>query len=65
MDFEDLSPELQEKAKACKNTAEIIELAKNEGIEVSDEQLEAIAGGNWCHACTVDPFCPGDCPKDY
>lgn len=59
--FEELSAELQEKAKACKNTEEIIELAKAEGVEINDEQLEAIAGGNWCHACDVDPFCPEHC----
>lgn len=48
MDFNDLSPELQEKAQACTTTEELIELAKSEGIELSDEDLEKVAGGiNW------------------
>ena len=47
MDFnvKDLSPELVEKAKSCKSTEELVELAKSEGVELSDEQLEAISGG--------------------
>ncbi len=45
MKFEDLSPELQEKAKACKNAEELFNLAKAEGIELGEEELEAINGG--------------------
>lgn len=47
-DFKDqLTPEQMEKARACKSAEEMIELAKSEGIELNDEQLEAIAGGSW------------------
>lgn len=42
-----LTPEQLEKARACKSAEELIELAKSEGIELNDEQLEAIAGGSW------------------
>ena len=42
-----LTPEQLEKARACKSAKELIELAKSEGIELNDEQLEAIAGGSW------------------
>lgn len=45
MMFEDLSPELQEKAIACKTPEELLELAKSEGKELSEEELEAINGG--------------------
>ena len=45
MKFEDLSPDQQEKAKACKTTEELLELAKAEGYELSDEDLNAISGG--------------------
>ena len=45
MNIEDLSPELQEKAKACKTVEELFELAKEEGIELGAEELEAINGG--------------------
>ena len=33
------------KIKACKNQEELLTLAKEEGIELTDEQLEAISGG--------------------
>ena len=45
MRFEDLSPELQEKAVACKTPEELFELAKSEGIELGEEELESINGG--------------------
>ena len=62
MDFEDLTPEQQEKAKACKSADELVELAKAEGFELTDEELEAISGGSWlkCHGlCEKDasPYC--------
>lgn len=53
MEFEDLSSELQEKAKACKTPGELLSLAQEEGYELSDQELEAIAGG----------WCPIDCGK--
>jgi len=36
MNFEDLTPELQAKVKACKTPEEIFALAKEEGYELSD-----------------------------
>ena len=33
------------KIKNCKNQQEILKLAKEEGIELTDEQLEAVSGG--------------------
>ena len=47
MEFEDLTPEQQEKAKACTTVDELVALAKEEGIELTDEELEAMAGGEW------------------
>ena len=48
MEFENLSPELREKAKACKSVEDILALAKEEGYELSDEELAAVSGGvNW------------------
>ena len=46
MDFADLTPEQQEKARVCKTTEEMLALAKEEGFELSDEDLEAVSGGN-------------------
>ncbi len=48
MTFDDLSPELREKAKQCKTTEEILELAKEEDVELSDEDLEGVSGGWGC-----------------
>ena len=45
MKFEDLSPELQEKAMACETAEDVFELAKTEGIELSEEDLELVSGG--------------------
>ena len=45
--FNELTPEQMEKARACKNPDDLVELAKSEGIELTDEQLDAIAGGTW------------------
>ena len=46
MSFEDLkSPELQDKLKSCKTTDEIIGLVRAEGVDLTDEQLQALAGG--------------------
>ena len=42
MDLEGLSPELKEKVLACKTTEELFELAKNEGMELTDDQLKEI-----------------------
>ena len=51
--IEDLSDELKEKALACKGKDELVELAKSEGVELTDEQLDAIAGGDWV-TCPLD-----------
>ena len=34
MDFKELSPELQEKARACKTPEELVALAEKEGYEL-------------------------------
>ena len=40
-----LSEEQIKKVKACKSSEEILNLAKAEGIELTDEQLEVVSGG--------------------
>ncbi len=40
-----LSEEQIKKVEAAKSAEEILALAKEEGIELSDEQLEAVSGG--------------------
>ena len=43
--IKDLSPELQEKARACGSVEELLALAKEAKVPVPDEALEVIAGG--------------------
>ena len=45
--FKELTDGQTEKARECKNSDELVELANSESIELSDDQLDAIAGGNW------------------
>lgn len=51
-----LTEEQIAKIKACKNQEELLSLAKVEGIELTDDQLEAVSGG----ACTTTVVL---CPK--
>lgn len=56
-----LSAEQIKRVEACKNSTELLVIAKDEGIELSDEQLEAINGGcsssgNKCPKCGHDKF---------
>jgi hypothetical protein len=45
MNYEELSDELKEKAKACKTPEDLLALAKAEGVELGDADLASIAGG--------------------
>ncbi len=57
--IKNLAPELQEKARACSSTAELLALAKEAKIPVPDEVLAAIAGGEDPDAgYCVKPKCP-------
>jgi len=40
------------KIKECKTSEELLALAKAEGIELTDEQLGVISGGNFCSTMT-------------
>ena len=46
----DISPELREKAEACKSPEELMALAKKEGYKLSEAEMEAVAGGGWSPA---------------
>lgn len=54
-----LTPEQMEKAKQCRTPEELFALARDEGMELNDEQLDAIAGGG-----VIDWGCPLDCLID-
>ena len=42
-----MTPEQIEKAKACKTAEELFALAKEEGMELSEKELDAVSGGTW------------------
>lgn len=57
MKYENLTPEQQEKARACKTPEDMLALAKSEGYELTDEQLDEISGGDfWSNLgdCRID-----------
>ena len=43
--FKGLTEEQIAKVKACKNNEDLLKLAKEEGVELNDEQLAAVNGG--------------------
>ena len=47
MSHENLSPEQQERARACESPEELAALAEEEGLELSDEMLEGVAAGGF------------------
>ena len=57
MNIDDLkNPELQEKLKSAKTPEEMLALAREEGYELTDEELEGISGGwNTCWT-DFDPY---------
>ena len=52
-----LSEEQIKKVEACKNSEEILSLAKAEGVELNDEQLAAVSGGGLCKSNKKCPKC--------
>lgn len=52
-----LTEEQISRARNCKSNEELLALAKQEGIVLTDEQLEAVSGGG-CRDTTVSSVCP-------
>jgi len=53
-----LTDEQIAKVKACKNHEELLKVAKEEGFELTDEQLQAVSGGGNCWSGSSYPECP-------
>ena len=45
MKFDELSPELKEKIKACKTKEDLDAVLNTHGAELTEEQLEVLSGG--------------------
>ena len=60
MDYQNLPPEVIEKARACKTGEELSALAAEVGVKLSDEELDSMSGGSW----TCDD-CSGYTPPNY
>ena len=61
MSFEGLTEELKAKAKTCKTPEELTALAEAEGIELTDEMLEAVSGGVSDETCIELDTCASYC----
>ena len=49
----ELSDEMRAKIESCATPEDILALAQDEGVELSDEQMESVAGGSWdCYDCS-------------
>lgn len=56
-----LTKEQIAKVKACSSAEEVLALAKAEGLELTDEQLEAASGGDSC--LYIDLGSEDKCPE--
>ena len=65
MNFDDLSSELKEKVKACKTPEEVLALAKEEGYELSDDELASVSGGWGDPKCKSLNECNDYCYRLY
>ena len=59
MNFEDLTEDQKAKARAAKTPEDVLALAREEGYELSDDELAAVSGG-WC-ASDCGSYCSSDC----
>jgi hypothetical protein len=53
--FAQLSDEQKEQFKNCKDMDEVMKLADEENVELTDEQLEFLASGGCCSEHKFDP----------
>ena len=60
-----LTKEQIAKVKTCKNHEELLELAKKEGVTLTEEQLAVVSGGGACSVISDigDYINPYDCPR--
>ncbi len=61
--LEGLPEELFEKARSCKSNEELFALAKEEGLELNETQLEAVSGGGCTQPQAPAPGPSVSCPR--
>ena len=62
MNIDDLTPEQRAKAMECKTAEELVELAERFGVALTEEQLDAVSGGDdW----GLDDCSDNTCEKDF
>ena len=65
MDLSNLDPEMRERVRACETPEEILALAHEVGRKLTDEELEAVSGGDGEWGAMQCPRCLGtDVVKD-
>ena len=52
MNLKDLTPGQIERAKACEDVDDLMQLAREEGIELSDEELDGLSGAFKWNCCS-------------
>lgn len=57
MELKDLTPEQRASFEACSTPEEILALAKKEGFELSEDQLEQFSGGGFWDSSLKCPKC--------
>ena len=60
-----LSKEQIARVKECKNHDELLKLAAEEGVQLTEEQLNAISGGGICNSSNFKLTCPKCGSQDY
>ena len=60
MNIDDIkNSKLQEKLRGAESTEDILAVIQEEGVELTDEQLDGIAGGSWYDTGgSSTPTCP-------
>ena len=59
--YNNVTDEQKEKVKACKTNEELMDFAGKEGIELPDDLVEAVAGGDALDQCGLTPRQAGVC----
>ena len=58
MNLDNLTPEQIEQAKTLRTTEELVKYAMENGVELTDEQMEKVAGGSvWADAQFSETTC--------